>query len=278
MFMLTAVAGGLVVAAFITSAVLCLLVRRISPRIGFVDRPGGHKGHREPTPLGGGVAIWLTTAGILGLGILIVGRWGATGFPDALARHSSGIMLRSGSLWLILALSTVIMLMGLVDDWKTLDWRLRLGIQVSCAVALAVGGVRVTLFGPFTHPLLGGAVTVLWVVGLTNSFNMLDNMDGLAASVGLIVAVLFCGAELAVEQPLRAGRHARRDRGAGRLSGSQPLPCPALHGRRGQQLPRVPAGGVRPSPEPSPAMIPARHIRRTACSRRCSSWRCRFTT
>jgi UDP-GlcNAc:undecaprenyl-phosphate/decaprenyl-phosphate GlcNAc-1-phosphate transferase len=58
--------------------------------------------------------------------------------------------------------------------------------------------VRVTLFGPFTHPLLGGAVTVLWVVGLTNSFNMLDNMDGLAASVGLIVALLFCGAQVAV--------------------------------------------------------------------------------
>ena len=41
-------------------------------------------------------------------------------------------------------------------------------------------------------------MTVLWVVGLTNSFNMLDNMDGLAASVGLIVALLFCGAQIAV--------------------------------------------------------------------------------
>ena len=59
-------------------------------------------------------------------------------------------------------------------------------------------GVRVTLFGPFTHPLLGGTVTVFWIVGLTNSFNMLDNMDGLAASVGLIAAVLFCGAQIAV--------------------------------------------------------------------------------
>jgi UDP-GlcNAc:undecaprenyl-phosphate/decaprenyl-phosphate GlcNAc-1-phosphate transferase len=197
-FMLAAVAGSLVVAAFISSAALGLVVRRVSPRLGFVDRPGGHKGHREPTPLGGGVAIWLTTAGILVLGILIVGGLGAASFPEALARHTSGIMLRSGSLWLILGLSSVIMLMGLVDDWKTLNWRLRLGIQVSCAVALAVGGVRVTLFGPFTHPLLGGAVTVLWVVGLTNSFNMLDNMDGLAASVGLIVAALFCGAELPI--------------------------------------------------------------------------------
>jgi UDP-GlcNAc:undecaprenyl-phosphate/decaprenyl-phosphate GlcNAc-1-phosphate transferase len=197
-FVLAPVAGGLVVAAFVTSAVLCLVVRYLAPKIGFVDRPGGHKGHRQPTPLGGGVAIWVTTVSILGLGILIMGRWGAADFAGPLARHAGGVMLRSGSLWLILGLSSVIMLMGLADDWKTLGWRLRLGIQFGCAIALAALGVRVTLFGPFTHPLLGGAVTVLWVVGLTNSFNMLDNMDGLAASVGLIVAVLFCSAQLAV--------------------------------------------------------------------------------
>jgi UDP-GlcNAc:undecaprenyl-phosphate GlcNAc-1-phosphate transferase len=195
---LAAVASGLSVAAFFTCAGLCLLVRQLAPRLGFLDRPGGHKGHLAPTPLGGGVAIWLTTVGILGLAILIMRSWAQADFPAALARHASGMMLRSGTLGLILVFSTVIMLMGLWDDWKTLDWRLRLGIQLGCATALAVGGVRVTLFGPFTHPILGGAVTVLWVVGLTNSFNMLDNMDGLAASVGLIVAVLFCGAQISV--------------------------------------------------------------------------------
>ena len=63
---------------------------------------------------------------------------------------------------------------------------------------LAASGVHVTLFWPFTHPFLGGTVTVLWIVGLTNAFNMLDNMDGLAASVGLIAALLFCGAQVAV--------------------------------------------------------------------------------
>jgi UDP-GlcNAc:undecaprenyl-phosphate GlcNAc-1-phosphate transferase len=197
-FALAAVAGGLVIAAFVTSVVLCFGVRYLAPKIGFVDRPGGHKGHRRPTPLGGGVVIWLTTVSILGLGILIVGHSGVADLAGPLARYSSGVMLRSGSLWLILGLSSVIMLMGLADDWKTLGWRPRLGIQFACAIALAALGVRVTLFGPFTHPLLGGAVTVLWVVGLTNSFNMLDNMDGLAASVGLIVAVLFCSAQLAV--------------------------------------------------------------------------------
>ena len=89
------------------------------------------------------------------------------------------------------------MIMGLIDDRKSLRWQLRLGIQFACALVLVLAGVRVTLFWPFTHPLLGGAVTVLWIVGLTNSFNMLDNMDGLAASVGLIAAGLFCVAQVA---------------------------------------------------------------------------------
>ena len=126
---LAAVAGGLALAAFVTSTALCLLVRYIAPRIGFLDRPGGHKGHRTPTPLGGGVAIWLTTVSILGLGLLVMRGWPESDFPVALAKYASGVMFRSGSLALILALSTVIMFMGLMDDWKTLDWRLRLGIQ-----------------------------------------------------------------------------------------------------------------------------------------------------
>jgi UDP-GlcNAc:undecaprenyl-phosphate GlcNAc-1-phosphate transferase len=109
-----------------------------------------------------------------------------------------GVSLRAGELVLILAMASIIMIMGLCDDVKNLDWRLRLSIQVGCAGVLAAAGVRVTLFGPFAHPFLGGLVTVLWIVALTNAFNMLDNMDGLAASVGLLAALLFCGAQVAV--------------------------------------------------------------------------------
>ena len=61
----------------------------------------------------------------------------------------------SGELVVILGLASVIMVMGLVDDLKNLDWRLRLGIQVGCAAVLAATGIRITLFGPFTHPVLG---------------------------------------------------------------------------------------------------------------------------
>jgi UDP-GlcNAc:undecaprenyl-phosphate/decaprenyl-phosphate GlcNAc-1-phosphate transferase len=190
-------AVGLVFLAFLLSLGLCDLVRRIAPRLGFVDRPGGHKGHRAPTPLGGGVAIWLTTVGILTAGVLVL-TFGLVELPEPLAIYVAGARSKVGGLAVILVLSSAIMVMGLLDDVWNLNWRIRLGIQVLCAAALAATGIHVTLFGPFTHALLGGAVTVLWIVGLTNAFNMLDNMDGLAASVGLIAAALFCGAQVAV--------------------------------------------------------------------------------
>jgi UDP-GlcNAc:undecaprenyl-phosphate GlcNAc-1-phosphate transferase len=147
--------------------------------------------------MGGGLAIWLTTVGLLGLGALVV-EVGGQRLPEPLATHASGIISRTGELIALLALASVIMVMGLIDDLRNLDWRLRLGIQVVCASVFAAAVSRVTLFGPFTNAFLGGAVTVVWIVGLTNAFNMLDNMDGLAASVGLIAALLFCGAQVAV--------------------------------------------------------------------------------
>jgi UDP-GlcNAc:undecaprenyl-phosphate GlcNAc-1-phosphate transferase len=189
---------GLVLLAFVLSAWFSSLARRWAPRWGLLDVPAGHKGHKRPTPLGGGVAIWLATMIVLASGALVAGL-GREALPVELAKHVDGLWDRAGEIGLILGLATLIMLMGLADDRFTLGWRLRLGIQIAVATALVVFGVRVTLFWPFNlHPVLGGAVSVLWVVGLTNAFNLLDNMDGLAASVGLIAALLFVGAQVAV--------------------------------------------------------------------------------
>ena len=129
-----------------------------------------------------------------GLAVLMAGAE----LTQPIAEHvtASGLFSRAGELLEILVLATIIMIMGLIDDRKSLKWQLRLGIQVLCATILAASRIRVTLFWPFTHPLLGGVVTVMWIVGLTNSFNMLDNMDGLAASVGLIAAGLFCAGQV----------------------------------------------------------------------------------
>ncbi|WP_165230890.1 MraY family glycosyltransferase [Aquisphaera insulae] len=194
---LVAAGLGLVVMAFVLSWLFGHLARRYALRLGFLDRPGGHKGHKAPVPLGGGVAIWLSI--MLTLGVCGLCTFAARdALPSALARHAGGALATSWELLRILALATVIMIMGLIDDRVNLKWPIRLGIQILCATLLVASGIRVTLFWPFTHPILGGAVTVLWIVGLTNSFNMLDNMDGLAASVGLIAALLFGAAQAAV--------------------------------------------------------------------------------
>jgi len=190
-----AVGLGLVAVSFALSAGFCALARLWAPRLGFLDRPGGHKGHGRPVPLGGGVAIWLTTVGVTLIGAILAvtaGRW----LPPELARYADGVRQQSGELFGILGLASVIMVMGLVDDRRGLGWRLRLGVQFGLALVLAASGVRVTLFG--LGPYFGGVVTVFWVVGLTNAFNFLDNMDGLAAGVGLMAALLFVGAQLAV--------------------------------------------------------------------------------
>ncbi|WZO99126.1 MraY family glycosyltransferase [Isosphaeraceae bacterium EP7] len=196
---LAVVAGVVTVAAFVVGAILSAIAIRIAPKLGLVDAPGGRKAHKAPTPMGGGVAIWLTVILGLGLATLVV-KFPPDWLPDELARHASGAREKIPRLWGILMLSSVIMAMGLADDRFGLGWKPRLFVQVGLATLLVTWlGVHVTLFGPFSHPLVSGAITVLWVVGLTNSFNFLDNMDGLAAGVGLIAASLFVAAQVAVE-------------------------------------------------------------------------------
>jgi UDP-GlcNAc:undecaprenyl-phosphate GlcNAc-1-phosphate transferase len=89
----------------------------------------------------------------------------------------------------MLALGLVIVVLGLIDDLRPLPWQLRLGVQTAVAVAAVV-----TL--P-THPAWYVQVgAVLWIVGLTNAFNMLDNMDALSAGVAWIAAGLLAAAPL----------------------------------------------------------------------------------
>ncbi len=189
---------AIVASSFVLSALLSGLTRVVAPRLGFVDKPGGRKAHKAPTPLGGGVAIWLTVVLVVAGGALALGP-GRNFLPDVLTIHAGGAWERSGELALILGLATLIMAMGLADDRIGLGWKLRLGVQTGLATILVVSGVRVTLFWPLDSVLVSGAITVLWIVGLTNAFNFLDNMDGLAAGVGLIAAGLFVAAQVEVQ-------------------------------------------------------------------------------
>ena len=112
-----------------------------------------------------------------------------------------GLLQQSGKLWELLAGGTVLMLLGLADDRRGLDWRLRLFVQTAVAVAMVSlsDHWRMSLFVDL--PWLTGALSVLWIVGLVNSFNMLDNMDGLSAGVAAIAAAMFAAMMLLIPRP-----------------------------------------------------------------------------
>jgi len=179
----------LVALSLALSVLLTMLMRRISPRLGLVDRPGERKIHREPTPTGGGVAIMIAAWLPVWMGVLACARWSGRGLVPALwpdfEAHVGGVGALVPRLGVIFAGGVIIWLLGLADDrWDLSPWP-RLAVQIGVALMLFFSGLNISIF--IENPWISGAITVLWIVGLTNSFNMLDNMDGLSAGVACII-------------------------------------------------------------------------------------------
>lgn len=178
------------------------LVRRWGPRWGLIDRPGVRKIHAAPMPTAGGLAIWLGIVVPLAVGQLVLAMVACTsiGLPEILEIHGSGLWQQSGKLWTMLAGGTVLMILGLVDDRHGLGWRVRLSVETAVAVSMVLLGWRLTLF--LDMPLVTGVISVAWIVGLINSFNMLDNMDGLSGGVAAIAGAMLALVMLAAPSPV----------------------------------------------------------------------------
>lgn len=174
-----------------------LAVRKYGRRFGLVDKPGHRKIHAQPMPTSGGLAIWLGIVVPIGIGQLALWAllaeggshsWLAGYVPQFVLPHLSGLALQSSRLWTILGGGTILMVLGLMDDRWGLDWRFRISMETLVAIVTVAMGFRVSLY--LEWPWLTGTLSVLWIVGLVNSFNMLDNMDGLSAGVAAIAAAL----------------------------------------------------------------------------------------
>ncbi len=193
------------VPAFLVSLGATALMRRVAPMVGLIDRPAARKVHTTPTPLGGGVGIvcgFVVTMALAHLAVVLIGRSGSlpAWLPVDLRPHFDGVLQRAPQLWGLVAAGVLLAVMGLIDDFRGLSWRLRLGVQFGLAIALVAGGVRATVF--VSQPWFGAAITVLWIVVLINSFNFLDNMDALSSGIGLIASIMFAIVMLAmVSQP-----------------------------------------------------------------------------
>ncbi len=178
-------------ASFILSLFLTELFRQFAIAHNILDHPHGRKSHKQSTPLLGGVGIFLTFYIILFFIFLIY--LFSSDFREALPGSSMFNFLGLGSFQKVIGIMSgglIIFLLGLVDDIKALNPWLKLTGQIVSAIILVYSGIRIEMFY-FSNWLLSSLVTIAWIVLLTNSLNLLDNMDGLCAGSSFICALAF---------------------------------------------------------------------------------------
>lgn len=154
-------------AALIITVIATPLVRRVAPSLGMLDQPAARKIHAAPVPLLGGVAMYLA-------------------FLISLLAFSDRLNLPQ--FFGILIGATAVSVLGVWDDRRHLRPMIKLGGQIAAAAFLAGSGTQVLLFAD-TVP--NYAITVLWTVAITNSLNLLDNMDGLSGGVAAVASAFF---------------------------------------------------------------------------------------
>lgn len=163
--------------SFLLGIFIVPLVIYFSEKKGLVDKPNERKIHSTPIPRLGGVAIWLST--MLTFVFLIF-----------LSYYPYGSLL-SG----ILLGSSLMFLLGLIDDIYVLDAKFKLFIQISITTIVFALGIRIdSLYNPFGSPIhlnmaVSYIITLLWIVGISNAVNFIDGIDGLAGSVITISSV-----------------------------------------------------------------------------------------
>jgi UDP-GlcNAc:undecaprenyl-phosphate GlcNAc-1-phosphate transferase len=160
----------LLLLSFLLCYIIIPLCIYVGNRFGIMDLPDEErKKHLTPTPLTGGIAIYLSFVATI------------------LLNFHFSVEVKA-----ILVSSTLIFIIGLIDDRWGLPANIRLLAQLAASLLIVWFGVRVT----FVPDWLGGVyvetiITVVWFVGITNAMNFIDGMDGLAAGSAIIYSIFF---------------------------------------------------------------------------------------
>lgn len=160
--------GSAFVLSAAVSILLTLALRRLAPLIGAVSIPKEDRWHRKVIPLLGGVAVWG------GVTAALVQQWSVAWSRDVAT---------------VYGVASLLFVLGLFDDFLNLKPSTKLTAQIA-------GGCVAALFlGPSVSPGLpatfGVLLVILWIVGITNAFNLLDNMDGVCAGVAVVAAASY---------------------------------------------------------------------------------------
>lgn len=143
------------------------VMRRVALRLGVLDRPAARKLHTTPIPLLGGVAIYAAVVGTLVL------------YGD---RH---FILQAAGAFLG---ATIVSFCGIWDDRNGMRTSVKLLAQIAAALLLIATGIQTQMPIPAWANF---ALTLFWILGITNAFNLLDNMDGLSSGIGAVASAYF---------------------------------------------------------------------------------------
>lgn len=147
--------------SFISGIIFSYLMMRFSSSIGFTDKPEGIKRHEKEIPYGGGIAIFLSTS----------------------------VYIFMGGDWKILILGAGVFLLGLLDDIIRISKYPKLIVQTLIAIVTVMIGIRMQVV--FFPDILNIILSVIWIVGIINAFNIIDVMDGIAGGTGFFAASTF---------------------------------------------------------------------------------------
>ena len=174
--------------ALALSLVLTPLARSLLRRWGMVDRPGGRRINKTPVPRGGGIAVILSFA--------------AAGAVFALSGRQISPAFDNAVFWRMLVLTFALGAIGFVDDKSGMKPVIKLLGQLAvAALAFLWCGVGLHTFFPSIPAWLDFPVTVFWIVGAINAFNLIDGLDGLASGLAVIAAIGMAGSLFFVESP-----------------------------------------------------------------------------
>lgn len=180
--------------AFLISLALIPFLIRFALKWNIVDNPGERKVHHTPKPLMGGVSIFtafflVVVGNLIGFYLLVRTPWAQLHFRPII-KILPLLNLVLPKLLLILAGGFAFHLLGLVDDIfkNRISYKIKFIVQFFIATLVALAGIRISFMPNSTWDIV---LTVIWIVGISNSFNLLDNLDGLTAGVSIISALIF---------------------------------------------------------------------------------------
>ena len=173
---------GCLVLGTLTSLLLTPVIIKLAVLLDAVDEPGHRKAHGRSVPLLGGLAVfigmWVPLLVLMMLDNLVTQQ----------------LWNRSAHIMVIFAAGVAMLILGAVDDLVAIRARYKLLVQIPVALAVWLADVRferldLPVLGELDANLLGPIVSVVWLVGITNAFNLIDGIDGLATGVALFVAL-----------------------------------------------------------------------------------------